>query len=498
MVAIAAGASGRRRLGCKISMRAFPLFFLGLGFAAASAAAAPVKILPVGDSITEGGGHFQVYRYPLAEKLRAAGYDVTFVGTKTTRAVAGSPLGELRHDGYSGQNIGFIKARFEGLYAQNPADIILLHAGHNQFAEQGPVPGMVRDTREIIAMARAINPRVTVLLGQVITSGKLPKYSYIPDYNAALVDLAAELDAPGRRVILVNHAEGFDWQTDTVSDQVHPNKAGAEKMAVRWFEALRGVLPAPDVVTGSAAPASFSLRLWSGDAPGLPAGVGSEVQEANGRVSNVSVPMLDVYPPAPDKANGKAIIVCSGGGYSRLASGPLGRAAAEIFGARGYTVFSLKYRTSGASTDVRRDALADATQAVRIVRSRATEWGIDPKRVGMVGFSAGANLILNLATTADEATRPDFVGLAATWPHNQTIGSFAIDGRTPPAFVLHTRDDASARFAFAEEIVAAWKAAGVPVEFHAYDSGGHMAFNFPAHEAVKEWTDLFMAWIERL
>ncbi|MET0262268.1 MAG: hypothetical protein ABW223_05175, partial [Rariglobus sp.] len=135
--------------------------YLGLVCVAAAAATAgfsSVTILPLGDSITEGGSGFRVYRYPLMEKLRAAGYDVAYVGTKTTRAEPGSPLGELRHEGYGGQSIGFLNAKFNELYRQNPADIILLHAGHNQFADKLPVPGLLRDTRAIIEKARVINP----------------------------------------------------------------------------------------------------------------------------------------------------------------------------------------------------------------------------------------------------------------------------------------------------------------------------------------------------
>ncbi|MET0263018.1 MAG: alpha/beta hydrolase, partial [Rariglobus sp.] len=281
----------------------------------------------------------------------------------------------------------------------------------------------------------------------------------------------------------------------------------------KWFTALQQVLPPAAEMSKNGAESSptpahasapvtalhvapSSLRLWEGDAPGLPSGVGPEVNETAGRVSNVSVPMLDVYLPAREKANGTAIIIVSGGGYGRLASGPLGAGAARLFVPQGFAVFSLKYRTSSASKDVLTDVVADGAQAMRLVRSRAAEWGIDPKRVGMVGFSAGANLILNLATTANAEARPDFVGLAATWPYKQKITSFTIDGRVPPAFVLHTKDDTSARFTFAEEIVAAWRAAGVPVEFQPRDTGGHMAFNsFKSGDG--DWPAQFQAWLRR-
>ncbi|HSI09330.1 MAG TPA: GDSL-type esterase/lipase family protein [Rariglobus sp.] len=485
-----------------------------------SVSAKPVTIMPLGDSITEGGTGFVVYRYPLMEKLRKAGYNVAYVGSKTTQPLAGSSLGALPHEGYSGQNVAFIKARFAELYRANPADIILLHAGHNQFSDQHPVPGMLKDTRDIIATARSINPKVTVLLGQVITSGKLPKYSYIPEYNQALVALASELNNAKQPVILVNHAAGFNWQTDTITDMVHPNPKGAEKMATNWFDALAKILPPPvKGKTTAAQPSQLppatnptppqSLRLWPGDAPGLIANPGPEVAEAEGRVSNVSVPMLDVYLPPPDKANGTAIIICSGGGYTRLAAGPLGRRAAEIFGAQGYAVFSLKYRVRPPSTDVVVDAVADARRAVRIVRNRAPEWKIAPDRIGLVGFSAGANLILNLATTQDTvdptnadplsrvSSRPDFIGLAATWHNNQKITSFTIDGHVPPAFILHARDDTVAPFQFGEELAAAWKRSGTPFAFLPYEKGGHMAFNFPAVPAG-DWTDRFVDWLRQL
>lgn len=476
-----------------------------------SSGAGTVTVMPVGDSITEGGTGFYVYRYPLMEKLLGAGYRVAFVGSKTTQPLAGSPLGALAHEGYAGKNLAFIRERFEASYRAHPADIVLVHAGHNQFADQKPVPGLLADTRALIATARAINPQVIVLLAQVIPSGKLPKYSYIPEFNRALVLLAAELNTPAQPVILVDQAAGFDWKTDTVADQVHPNAQGAEKMAARWFEALQKILPPPDStpVVPAANPSAQSLRLWPGDAPGVPANPGPEIAEAGGRVSNVSVPMLDVYLPPAGKANGTVLIVCSGGGYTRLASGPLGRDAAAVFTPLGYAVCSLKYRVRPPSENVLRDALADARRAVRLVRSHAADWQIAPDRVGLIGFSAGANLILNLAITPSAGIpsaidpldrlgdRPDFIVLAATWPNHQPIASFVIDGKVPPAFVLHTRDDPTAPFHFAEEITTAWTRAGVPVVFTPFDQGGHMAFNFPVPPAT-DWTAAFDQWLRNL
>ena len=195
--------------------------------------ASPVTIMPLGDSITAGGEQFSSYRPLLAEKLREAGVDVRFVGSQG---------GDLKHEGYPGKPVEYLAANLRRLYSANPADIILLHAGHNHFAEELPVPGILRSTEEIITTARAINPQVIVLLAKVIPAGKLPKYSYIPELNEELAKLASRLNTARQPVILVDQSAGFDWRTDTIEDKVHPNAAGAAKMARKWFEALLPVL----------------------------------------------------------------------------------------------------------------------------------------------------------------------------------------------------------------------------------------------------------------
>ena len=195
------------------------------------------RIMAVGDSITEGAT-FPCYRPPLAEKLRAAGYAVEFVGTR----VSASPLGPLAHEGYGGKNTEYLAGNVPAHFREKPADIVLLHSGHNHTVEEKPVAGIVAATAKLIAALRAVNPHVTVLLAQVIPAGKLPKYAYLPELNAALASLAARLDAPAQRVILVDQASGFDWRTDTVEDHVHPNACGAEKMAAVWFAALAPLL----------------------------------------------------------------------------------------------------------------------------------------------------------------------------------------------------------------------------------------------------------------
>lgn len=187
-------------------------------------------VLALGDSITEGGKSFVSYRQVLIPELRKKGAPFEFIGPKEDAASA--------HAGYGGKNTNYLLSISKDIYRKYPADILMLHSGHNSFSQDRPVPGIVRDTEAIIENVREINSNVTILLAQVIPSGKLPKYSYIPELNKKLASLAARLSKRGYNVVLVNHANGFDWKTDTVSDKVHPNAAGAKKMAKKWLDAL--------------------------------------------------------------------------------------------------------------------------------------------------------------------------------------------------------------------------------------------------------------------
>ena len=159
--------------------------------------------------------------------------------------------------------MGSTLTRFE----KNPADIVLLHAGHNHTSEEQPVARIVVATESLIGTLRKTNPQVTVLLAQVIPSGKLPKYSYLPELNAELAKLAPRLHSVASPVVLVNQAEGFDWHSDTVADRVHPNARGADKMAEKWFASLTQVLEKPK----PSFPAAGTKRTGNGiPSPGSP------------------------------------------------------------------------------------------------------------------------------------------------------------------------------------------------------------------------------------
>ncbi|MEN9992061.1 MAG: hypothetical protein RLZZ224_1763 [Verrucomicrobiota bacterium] len=196
------------------------------------------SIMPVGDSITEGGATFANYREPLAKLFAEEKVAVKFVGTRSRP----SPLGQLSHEGYGGKNSAFLAKTVPAHYQQIRADIVLIHACHNQFADKKPVAGIVRDHQTMIQAFRRANPQVIILVAGPIPSAKLPKYSYLPEARDALHEMVKRYQAAGAKVHFVDQSIGFDPKKDTIADLVHPNQFGAEKMAAKWYAALRSVM----------------------------------------------------------------------------------------------------------------------------------------------------------------------------------------------------------------------------------------------------------------
>ena len=194
------------------------------------------SVLGLGDSITEGGDTFQSYLFPLWQKLFTAGYQFDFIGPNTSKC----RIGVIHHAGFSGHNAEFLDAHIDSIYRKYPADIVLLHTGHNHFEKEYPVDGIIKAQESIICKIRAINPNVKILVAKVIHSGKLPKYSYIPELNKSIAKMVKRMN--NNNVLLVDQAKGFDWKKFTIGDKVHPNSLGAEHMAEVWFEAIKTIL----------------------------------------------------------------------------------------------------------------------------------------------------------------------------------------------------------------------------------------------------------------
>lgn len=252
-----------------------------------------------------------------------------------------------------------------------------------------------------------------------------------------------------------------------------------------------------------------TLNLWSDDYHGIIRDAGAEKKfpKLPDTVANVSIPAMTVYLPEKRKSIGIALVYCSGGSYNKVSYVSDYVSQADYFVSKGVAVIVVKYRTLPPSKNVS-DAMDDGLRAVRIVRYRAKEWGINPAKIGMLGGSAGANLILNAAThwdngkagTADPvervSSRPDFIVLLCPWPNKQLLSDFVINETTPPALLCSAHDDKIAPTAFADGIVAAYKKAGVPATLWTIEKGGHTAFkpgNFGGG-----WKEQLWSWLENI
>jgi acetyl esterase/lipase len=206
-------------------------------------------------------------------------------------------------------------------------------------------------------------------------------------------------------------------------------------------------------------------------------------------VRNVTQPRLTVYPADPAKANGTAVIICPGGAWHFLSIDKEGTDVARWLAARGVTAFVLRYRLIKTGDNLREEAdknlgdearmaslmqglrpltQADGQQAMQIVRQRAVKWGIQPRRVGMLGFSAGGDLTVNAVLYNSPDARPDFA--AAIYP--AVFEDVVAPPEAPPLFLLCANDDDMATAA-SLRLYSAWKAVGRPVEMHIYSQGGH-------------------------
>lgn len=247
------------------------------------------------------------------------------------------------------------------------------------------------------------------------------------------------------------------------------------------------------------------IPLWPEGVPDAQPSAAPEYEQDE-RIFNVQVPTLTRYPAAADKANGTAVIICPGGAYARLAFHKEGVKTALWLNSLGVEVFILKYRLKEYGHPA---PLRDVLRAVRLVRSRAGEFGVDPARLGVMGFSAGGHLASSAATLFDHvdgrtgapldtvSARPDFAALIYpvilmegpsihTGSRDNLIGKSPTAERIallsterqvtpamPPVFLVHTQEDATVPIENSLTFQAALRRAGVPVEAHYWEKGPH-------------------------
>jgi acetyl esterase/lipase len=262
---------------------------------------------------------------------------------------------------------------------------------------------------------------------------------------------------------------------------------------------------APRQATPQSAP--LVIHLWPNGAPGFEDRKDIPEQANSYAVKNVNNPSLTVFLPPKEKANGAAVILCPGGGFTELEYVPEGVDAAKYFNSIGVAAFVLKYRLPRESGSVYNLAIQprqDGQRAMRVVRSRAAEWGVDPNRIGMVGFSAGGEVVSMTAFTDNAgdpnasdpiekvSARPDFISHIYPGPLGipQTLPANA-----PPDFLLVADDDDHTEATL--RIFRLYRAAKIPAEFHVFAKGGH-GFNMGARSkltTIKNWPQRFTDWM---
>ena len=232
-------------------------------------------------------------------------------------------------------------------------------------------------------------------------------------------------------------------------------------------------------------------------------------------VRNVSEATLTPVLPPAGAETGAAVIVAPGGGFLGLAIDTEGYRVAHWLADHGIAAFVLKYRTlatpgdfatyrhemiavrtgTGAASfrppaDTPPEALADGIAALKLVRARAAEWRIDPARIGMMGFSAGAFTTLSVALAADPAARPAFIA-----PIYGPLEGVQPPADAPPMFVALASDD-PLFWKNSIGLIESWSKAHVPVEFHLYQRGGHGFGLGTAGTTTVDWIEGFRLWLE--
>ena len=277
-----------------------------------------------------------------------------------------------------------------------------------------------------------------------------------------------------------------------------------------------------------------TIQLWPNGAPGAIKDPDYKVETGSDKdwswMKNVSNPTIDVYLAPSKTANGTAVIICPGGGYGLLATAHEGSQVANWLNTLGITGIVLKYRLPNSSImkDKTIGPLQDAQKAIRIVRSRAKEWNINPNKIGVMGFSAGGHLASTLSTHYDDkvyestdttSARPDFsiliypvismdssithmgsrINLLGEHPSDGLVKKYSnelqVNNETPPAFLVGSMDDGTVPIQNSIDYALALKKYKIPCELHIYEKGGHGYGMGRSNGTESTWPEACKNWL---
>jgi acetyl esterase/lipase len=273
-------------------------------------------------------------------------------------------------------------------------------------------------------------------------------------------------------------------------------------MKLKLIVCLLGIIP----LLALAQDAPLVIPLWTNGAPGFESRKDIPEQAASYWVKNINNPSVTAFLPPKDKATGAAVVICPGGGFRELVFQAEGVQAAQYFNRVGVAAFVLKYRLFRETNSVYtpEQPHQDGLRAMRLVRSRAAEWGIDSGRIGLVGFSAGGEVVSMTAfgDTAGNAgaadpidqvnARPDFI--VEVYPGPLGIPD-TLPAGVPPAFLLVADDDNHTESIL--KLFTLYRAAKAPVEVHVFTKGQH-GFNMGQRSklnTIKDWPQRLTDWM---
>ena len=250
------------------------------------------------------------------------------------------------------------------------------------------------------------------------------------------------------------------------------------------------------------------IPLWPNGAPGFESRRTEPVVAKDYWIANIHNPTVTVYLPPKEKATGAAVVICPGGGHRLLVFNAEGDEPARFLASLGVVAFALKYRLGreeGSPYSIEKHAREDGRRAMRLVRSRAKEWNIDPERIGLMGFSAGGEVVSMVAfgNTDGEAHAADAVDRISSRPNFLIMiypGPLGIPDvvppTAPPAFLLAS-DDVQCCSPPVIKLLQRYREARIPVEAHIYTQGSH-GFNMGNRSklfSIKGWPQRLADWL---